>query len=313
MVDDHGHALPGSIAVLEPMRIGGVTQWLLIRGRSRSNPVLLFVHGGPGLALMPLAHKFQRELENDFVVVQWDQRGSGKSHDPRTPGASLNEEQMLSDLLEVTDSLRARFHQDKIYIVGHSFGTYLGLLAVQRRPEAFRAYIGVGQIARRDQWATVQDEFIRESATKAGDQRALQELPQATEFTRKKLVVRFGGDLYGKSRTWPMALWALRAPEYSWADFYHYLVGLVAFVDYPAFYQVDPARSVSRVDIPVYFFLGRHDYACPSLAAQSYFASLKSPGKRIVWFENSGHWPFIEETRKFAAEMRQVRAETNTH
>lgn len=120
---------PNSIASLERIRIGGVDQYILIRGNDSSLPVLLFLHGGPGMPAMYLAHAFQRELEQEFVVVQWDRRAAGKSY-REDISSTLTTEQLVADTIELTNVLRARFHQDKIYLVGHSWGTYLGMLVV---------------------------------------------------------------------------------------------------------------------------------------------------------------------------------------
>jgi pimeloyl-ACP methyl ester carboxylesterase len=115
---------PRSVASLERVRISGVDQYILVRGNDASLPVLLFLHGGPGMPAMYLAHSFQRELEKEFVVVQWDRRGAGKSY-REDISSTLTTEQLVADTVELTNVLRARFHQDKIYLVGHSWGTYL--------------------------------------------------------------------------------------------------------------------------------------------------------------------------------------------
>ena len=126
---------PTSVASLERVRIGDVDQYILIRGNDTSLPVLLFLHGGPGMPAMYLAHAFQRELEEEFVVVQWDRRAAGKSY-REDISSTLTTEQLVADTVELTNALRARFHQDKIYLVGHSWGTYLGMLVTARHPES---------------------------------------------------------------------------------------------------------------------------------------------------------------------------------
>ena len=159
---------PDGIASLERVRIGNVDQYILIRGNSTSHPVLLFLHGGPGMPAMYLAHAFQAGLEKEFVVVQWDRRGSGKSYREDISN-TLTSEQLVADTVELTNLLRARFHQNKIYLVAHSWGTYLGILVVARHPELYRAYVGIGQLARSSPIAEIQDEYIRTSATRLGD------------------------------------------------------------------------------------------------------------------------------------------------
>src|SRR5215472_13594064 len=160
---------PNSIASLERIRIGGVDQYILLRGNDTSLPVLLFLHGGPGMPAMYLAHAFQHELEKDFIVVHWDRRAAGKSYREDISG-TLNTGQLVADTLELTNALRARFHQDKIYLLGHSWGTYLGMLVIAGHPELYRAYVGIGQLARLAPIAEIQDEYIRQSAARMGDQ-----------------------------------------------------------------------------------------------------------------------------------------------
>lgn len=138
---------PRSVASLERPRIGGVEQWVLVRGRDRDAPVLLFLHGGPGMPSMFLAHAFQSSLERDFVVVHWDRRGAAKSFAARLPASGLSVGRTLEDTYELTRALRDRFGRRQIYLVGHSWGSYLGLLAVRSHPEHYAAFIGTGQLA----------------------------------------------------------------------------------------------------------------------------------------------------------------------
>jgi pimeloyl-ACP methyl ester carboxylesterase len=134
------------IKCLEAVVLGGDKQWISIRSSDLHNPVLLFVHGGPGSAEIALVRKFNPRLENSFTVVVWDQRGAGKSYSAGADTAKMNIGQFLSDLIELTTFLKSRFEQERIYLVGHSWGSVLGVLAVQAHPEDYLAYIGIGQI-----------------------------------------------------------------------------------------------------------------------------------------------------------------------
>ena len=118
--DAEGNPIPDSIASLEKIKLGGLDQYVLIRGRNKSNPILLSLHGGPGMPQMYLAHAFQRDLENYFTVVQWDRRGAGKSYSSSVPPETMNVEQMISDTYELVQHLRSRFGQPKIYLLAHS-------------------------------------------------------------------------------------------------------------------------------------------------------------------------------------------------
>src|SRR5579862_547648 len=121
---------PNGIESLEPVRIGGIDQWIEVRGQDVNNPILLFIHGGPGIAFMPLSGSFQGPWEKYFTVVQWDQRGAGKtytSNDEELQRRTMNIPQMEEDTLEVANYLRTRFKRDKIFVIGHSWGSVLGL------------------------------------------------------------------------------------------------------------------------------------------------------------------------------------------
>lgn len=140
---------PNGVEELLPVQIDNSTQWLSIRGRDRRNPILLFLHGGPGSPTMPVAYTFQSPWEDYFTVVQWDQRGTGKTYaanDPKTLASTMTVEQMTSDAEEVVRYLQKQFGKQKIFLLGHSWGTVLGVALAQRHPEWLYAYLGVGQM-----------------------------------------------------------------------------------------------------------------------------------------------------------------------
>jgi len=144
IVGADGARLPGSVASLEPITLGGVKRWILIRGQNMSSPLLLKQHGGPGQAEMATT-PFNRLLERDFLVVEWDQRGAGKSAD--VPASEVTMEQIVSDTIELSRALLERFGRDRLILVGHSWGSAVGLQAVERAPELYRAFVSTGQMA----------------------------------------------------------------------------------------------------------------------------------------------------------------------
>lgn len=304
--------LKDSIASLESVQIGGIRQHLLIRGNSLSNPVVLFVHGGPGMPSMYLAHSFESELERDFVVVQWDQRGAGKSYDPNIPLASMNVNQFIADTREVTLYLEARFHQPKIFLIGHSWGSYLGVLTVLKYPELFRAYIGVGQIADSAAEPAIQDKFIVDSLTRQGNQSAVAAYLRDPVAMRETYLFQFHAELFGATDFTPLLFTGLTAPEYTIFDALNVQKGphfAAANMLYNAI-SGSLMDAASQIAIPVYFFLGRHDYTTPTSLAVTYFDRLVAPSKSLVWFDQSAHFAFFEEPHKFAVEMKRVRSLT---
>jgi len=297
-----------AVAALEKVTLGGIPQWILIRGEDRTAPVLLFLHGGPGMPMMYLAHTFQRRLEDRFVCVQWDQRGAGKSFNHNIPEESLSVEQILADALELIGLLRELFHQERIYLAGHSWGSYLGMLLVHRHPEFFRAFIGIGQVVDEARGQEITERFIREQAIQRNDQEALLELNTQGHAAHEKWLFKFGGALYGKTG-YASFIWAgIRAPEYGLFDIRKVAQGS-SFSSRHMQYDAIAGPlidHVTAVRIPVYFFAGRHDFITPSELVAEYFRALEAPRKRVVWFERSAHFPFYSEPERFAREVKSL-------
>ena len=186
---------PGAaIASLEQVTLGGDKQWVLIRGRNRHAPIVLFLHGGPGMPMMYLAHAFQRPIEDDFLTVQWDRRGAGKTFSADTDAAKMRVSQEMADTIELMEILRARFGTGKIILVGHSYGSSLGVRVAQARPDLVRAYVGVGQQAcgRTDE-LKLQDSLIANQAKMRGDAETLAQATSGKRYDRETYLFRYGG------------------------------------------------------------------------------------------------------------------------
>jgi proline iminopeptidase len=180
---------PKGIDSLERVRIGGIDQWIQVRGQDVNNPILLFIHGGPGSAFIPLAGSFQDPWEKYFTVVQWDQRGAGKtyaSNDRELQRSSMNIPQMQQDTLEVANYLRARFNRTKIFVLGHSWGSVLGLWLAQEHPEVMYAYVGTGQVINMAQNDQVAYQDALQQAHKRQNGQAIQELESLAPYPRSK-------------------------------------------------------------------------------------------------------------------------------
>lgn len=295
-----------SIASLEKLELNGAAQWVLIRGHDSTKPVLLFLHGGPGMPAMFLAHAFQSGLERDFVVVHWDRRGAGKSFDAALDGQSLNVSQTLEDTYELTRILRDRFSQNRIYLIGHSWGSYLGLLALRGHPEYYSAFLGMGQLAgTRAEVQDIRREFLARAARKAGDRELSARLASGDDVVNENDLFRYGGELHGARSFWPILKTGLSAPEYTLWDALNVKKG-ADLVAREMKYDLLPKPlegEITDFDVPIFLFLGRHDYNTPSQLAADYLDRLDSPLKRLVWFEDSAHFPFFEEPGRFHIEM----------
>jgi pimeloyl-ACP methyl ester carboxylesterase len=309
ITDEQGEIIPLSIASLESVSLGGVKQFILIRGADSTNPVLLFLHGGPGMPAMFLAHSFQQDLEREFTVVHWDRRGAGKSYAAGVESDSLTVRQTLNDTYELTTRLLQRFGKDRLVLLAHSWGTLLGLLAAKEHPEYYSAYVGMGQLSADSlQRYAARRRFLYNMARAHHDTELIRRL-FGDEGIREDDLFRYGGEIRASTGYGPILMTGLWAPEYDLFDILNVPKGasLVAGRMRDDVLEEPIEESLNTFFIPVYFFLGRHDYNTPSILAAEYFEILHAPKKELIWFEYSAHFPFWEEPGKFSAEMRKVK------
>lgn len=320
--DANGNVIPESIASLEKVAVGSMDQWILIRGQDISNPILLWLHGGPGAAQIPVARYFNGELEKDFVVVHWDQRGAGKSNPLDFDEQTMTFQQFLADAHELTRYLEARFHREKIYLVGHSWGSQLGIKLAQAYPDDYYAYIGVGQFVSPNASQEVGHAWLLEQIGKAGNEKDLDRLEKLgwPPFRDHKVYVEYAQMIgaYGGNFDAGMGrlVWiTLRSPEYRMGDIFAWLRGanrgsgpMWDDLEYQSFNAI---ADVPELLVPVYFFNGKNDYNTPLEATRNYFEQLDAPlGKQLVVFERSAHTPFMGEPEKFNQELVKVKEET---
>ena len=297
------------VASLERVTLGGLEQQVLIRGRDRSRPILLFLHGGPGMPLIPYAHAFQRPLEKDFVVVHWDRRGTGNSYAPGMSPGTIRTSREFADALELIELLRRRYGREKVIIVGHSYGAWLGAWIAQQRPDLVEAFVGVGQAA--CDWPDVraaQDSWIRARAQAAGDRETAKAAASGGAYDRIAAIWRYRGMLWRATRRGELKAIAYRASEYRLREALR-MDEAARFtrrslrMDGP---ELPLERSIPRLEVPVHLFQGRHDNVTPGVCAVRFYEGLNAPAKRLVWFEDSAHFPFLEEPRRFHEEMLKV-------
>ena len=221
----HGAAVPGSIAEITYLRLGGIDQWVMVRGESVGNPILVLLHGGPGFPEMRLFRYFNASLEKSFIVVYWDQRGTNKSFNNNIPRSSMTLEQFIADLNELVDVVCKRFGRDKVVIYGHSWGSALGVCYAARFPEKVAAYVGTGQIGSWPASERSSYAFVLAEAARRHHQKALKELraigpPPFTaraKMVQGKWLGRFLGFVRGMP-WWKFAWIVLSGPEASILD-----------------------------------------------------------------------------------------------
>jgi len=327
ITDAEDNVIPGSIASLEKVTLGGIEQWILIRGADTTKPVLLWLHGGPGTPEMPWVGMFQPpELEADFVVVQWDQRGTGKSYSKDLSEEDMRAENFVSDTLELTDVLRERFGQEKIFLFGHSWGSALGFMTIMEDSDPYYAYIAAAEAADWIRRQTMSYEWVLTQAREHNDTEVVQVLESVQPFepmnlehitAKNQFLDRYrGGDLYTEG-LWDAALEYVlsgKSPEYTSADIEKTLAGIDFSRQTVGAEAAQSGYSLFREfpvsPIPVHFFAGRHDHQTPGELAEEYYNFLEAPAKSFTWFENSGHTMIWDEPDKTAQELIRIANET---
>lgn len=311
-LDENGRTLTGSISEKTFIDINGVRQGMFIKGTNVSNPVLLYLHGG-----MPdyfLSEKYPTGLENYFTVVWWEQRGSGLSFSKSIPPETMNPEQMISDTKEVTNYLRDRFRKDKIYLMGHSGGTFVGIQTAALYPELYVAYIGVAQISNQLQSEKLAYDFMLRQFRENGETKMVKKLEACPvtlangtpssyvairDIAMHKLGIGTTHDM--KSVISGIFFPSLRCKEYTISEKINLWVGKshagISIV-WTNIMATDLSQSVTDLKIPVYFLEGLYDYTCSYSEAKSYFSKIKSPVKGFYTFDKSAHSPIFEEPQK---------------
>ncbi|MCI5052296.1 MAG: alpha/beta hydrolase [Simkaniaceae bacterium] len=295
------------------LELGGVKQWILLRGKDYNNPILIYLQGGPGNCTHGLFRYHNSELENHFLVVGWDQRNSVKSYSRSIDPKSLTIDQYVCDLKELIQYLKKRFNQEKVFLIGESWGTAIGTLYASRYPSELFAYIGISQYANIQKSLTSSLQFAINEAEKRNHSRALRKLKQIGEpgksyrdvIEHGKWILKFKGALVKHSTMMTYSRQILSMNEYAWPDVLWSRIGqLQSFKAlWPEIYKIDFFKQVPELDVPVCFMLGRHDQLIPPADGEQYFNSLKAPTKKLIWFENSAHLPHFEESKRFNEEM----------
>ena len=325
VIEDLGTIVsPAGIQESYRTRIGGIDQWLNVRGRDRNNPLVLFVHGGPAAPVTPSLWQFQRPIEEYFTVVNWDQRGAGKTYgevDPETIADTIRISRYVADAIEVAEHLRRRYGKDKLILMAHSWGTIVAMNAALERPDLFHAYVGIGQVINTRDNERISFDYAVEQARSHDNAEALSELesiapyPGDEPITRERIVsarrwAQFYGGLTAYRETSDYYYRApLLSPEYDASDVCAIDRGNVFTLGriLPEFLQVN-FKHVPAFPIPVVMFMGRHDYTTPSEPTSDWLAKVAAPYKRGVWFEHSAHMiPWEEPGKTLVSLLKYVR------
>lgn len=310
---------PNGIGERTRLHIGGIDQWLSIRGRDLRNPVLLVLHGGPASPDMPLAWTFQSPWEDYFTVVEWDQRGAGKTYSSNSEAAmapGMTIDGMVHDAAEVVAYLRKRFHKQKIFVMGHSWGSVLGVELAQRHPDWLYAYISVGQIVNMRRNESEGFDYALRAARGDGNAAAVRELESIAPYPgregltldrvgiRSKWEMHYGGLAWGrKDFQWAADAWHL-SPEYSEKE----VKGIDQGSLFSLRHLLEPLLAVdfddtTRFRCPVVMFVGAHDYTTAQDLSLQWFDKLQAPSKRLVVFADSAHMIMLEQPGRFLVHL----------
>lgn len=311
---DYAITAPNGIDEASYVNIGGLEQWITIRGEDRKNPVLLFLHGGPGDATNPWGYAAFRTLQKYFTIVQWDQRGAGRTfgRNGASSASTITIERMVQDGVELAELLTKHLQKDKLILVGHSWGSILGVLMAKAHPELFYAFVGTGQVADPTRNYTVAYAALTRKAANEGNARAIQELKEIgpPPYT--------GGKGFAIQRKWANLFegadaflngtlgFALAAPNSTIADLNHWFDGQIASAArlVPKTSVLDPKRLAGDFAIPVFVIQGAEDFTTPTALAKSYLNSLRAPRKAFVPIESAGHFAVFMRQDAFLKELR---------
>lgn len=315
-VDVSGKLIPHSIAEERRIVLGGVEQYVLLRGKNRDAPLLVFVHGGPGAAETPFLRMHNAALEDDFVVVYWEQRGAVHSYDPESDPNDITIDQLTKDLGELVDLLLAEFNHEKLLLVAHSWGTVLALEHTALRPETVAAYIAISQTTSQAGSDAEGYEWALERARENKDSDAIILLedigrpPYTIEqfVTQRRFVNQFGGTFVSGDSDLALAFSMIQTDEFSWRDLPSFVKGVKSSgaALWHEQKNYDARQRHPSIEAPIVMLMGRHDKVISPMLGVEYFEMLIAPQKELIWFENSAHGPPFEEPEKFNTVVRQT-------
>lgn len=324
IIDESGKVLSGSISEKIFVKINGVDQGMFIRSKDVTNPVLLFVHGGPGMPEFFLTEKYPPILEEYFTVCWWEQRGAGLSYDSRIKPETITTEQLISDTLEVTSYLSERFGQNKIYLMGRSWGTFIGIQAAERAPELYHAYIGIAQISNQIESEKLAYEYMLEHYKAMNNSKMIRKLENYSvseseaalnsylkSFLRDEAMHDLG---IGTMRNMKSVINGIFFPvmqcrAYALTEKINIWRGKSFLRNstqlFHQLYSTDLTVKVPRLEIPVYFFSGIYDYTVSQKLSLEYYYMPQTPMKGFYTFKQSAHSPHFEESDKFIEIMKE--------
>jgi len=324
--DAAGNPIQGSVFEKLRIEVNGIEQGMFIRGENPNNPVILYLHGGPGTPLLPFISYLEKNerLEKYFTVCYWDQRGSGMSYNKSIDPETMTIEQMIEDTHEVTQYLKTRFKQEKIYLMGHSWGSYLGVKTIEKYPDNYLAYMGIGQLSDQKESERRAHAYMLQHAKEIGDNEAVEKLEKFDASSesfpdneylikvRTTIVNKYGiGMLHEGATLSKMAKALITFKGYSIAEKINFIRGADFSMDH-LFQMVmndNLFESSHRFETPFYILQGEYDCQVSYTLAQKYLNAVEAPKKGFFTFTNSAHSPNMEEPEKFIQTVCRIAVE----
>ena len=314
--------LQDSISKKVRVRLNGVTHWMFVNGEGPGKPVLLFVHGGPGMPEYWLTHRYPFHPDELFTVAWWEQRGSGLSYEPGITAKEMTSERFVADTLAVSDHLRDRYGEEKVYLMAHSWGSYIGLQAAAQAPEVYHAYIGVAQITHQIESETLAYQYMLQRYRELGKTRMVRRLerapvdpttiplPRSYDAARDRAMHGLGIGTTRDMRSVVTGLFlpSWRSPEYSLRETVGLWRGKIFSRRsglWTEMLAADLAERVPELRLPGYFFHGQHDYTVSYMLAKAYVGQLVAPLKGFYTFQDSAHSPMFEEPERTMRILRE--------
>jgi pimeloyl-ACP methyl ester carboxylesterase len=290
-----------SIDTLMDIELNGIPQKILIKSNNLNNPILLWLHGGPGTSEMFITHHCMDSLISFFTIVHWDQRGTALSYNDRIKASDISFDKIFNDAIRLTDLLRKTYHQEKIFLIGHSFGSILGIHLIEKYPDRYYAYVGIGQVINDNKSREITYKWLINKLQEDRDTIEIARISGNQNIPRE-LINRYKGIFY-KGKTLFEVI--KESPYYyeGYLDNYSKSMNFVreSISKNPSTFEKDILNDIFKLQIPIYFFEGRHDRvaACAPELVVNYIKKVVAPKKEIIWFEESAHHPNIDEPEKF--------------
>lgn len=299
------------------IELGGERQYVEIMGTSAENPVLLFLHGGPGWPQTPQLRYYSADLAKDVTLVIWEQRGTGKSFMANPNPMNVTLAQIVADGHELTGILKDRFGKEQIYLAGYSWGSIVAMHLAHKYPSDYRAYIGIAQVISMKRGMAVTQDWLASRARESGDEDALRTLEQLKKpdedfcegdlqcfMKQYELVLKFGGAVHNRESETETEVAMAKYDDYKGYDWMKAFEFSAQHLE-KGMYAAD-FENLHALNTRVVFFLGRHDWNVPAVLAEAFMNRLSAPEKEIVWFENSAHNLLEEEAQRFNEEIVRI-------